>query len=258
MNRITPARAIVFACLLAAIAAVIIFFKVSHDQRLAAELEQKAEIHKQQTEQRQQEAERQRQEQAERQKEEAEKLAEQQRAAAAAKAEREKFLGYVNTNIVRNPGEEMIAVACESESGAMNSAISDALATHFKCDHVKFVSSFFRPTMITDGAFDTLFIGSKESFKKMELEKSLDGLLLAKQDVEYAKNDALDGVITADMHVQVETLPVTGQVESQTWTLAAKGTGFSNADARMQAEERIIHQINANTNMALSQFSANH
>jgi hypothetical protein len=51
---------------------------------------------------------------------------------------------------------------------------------------------------------------------------------------------------------------VTGQIESQSWTLSAKGTGFNNADARMQAEERIIHQINANTNMALSQFSTAH
>lgn len=203
-------------------------------------------------------AERQKQEDAERQQAAAAAKAEQERLAAAAKAEREKYLGYVNTNIVRNPGEAMIAVACVSETGTMNSAIGDALATHFKRDHVKFASSFFRPTMITDGAFDAVFIGSKEIFKKMELEKSLDGLLLAKQDVTYGKNDALDGVITADMHVQIVTLPVTGQIESQSWTLAAKGTGFNNADARMQAEERIIHQINANTNMALSQFSADH
>jgi hypothetical protein len=229
MNKITPTRAIVFACFLACIAAVIIFFKVSRDN-------QRAEREQQQAGQQQKEAE----------------------ATAATNAVKEKYQGYVNTNIVRNPGDEMIAVACESETGTMNSAVGDALAAHFKRDHVKFVSSFFRPTMITDGSFDAVFTGSKEAFKKMELEKSLDGLLLAKQDVQYSKNDALDGVITADMHVQIVTLPVTGQIESQSWTLAAKGTGFNNADARMQAEERIINQINANTNMALSQFSANH
>lgn len=218
MNRIPFARKIMFACFLAAIAAIVIFSKSQWDQRQAV----------------------------------------QQRTTATATAEKEKNLGYVNTNIVRNSGEEMIAVACASESGTMNSAIGDALATHFKRDHVKFVSSFFRPTMITDGSFDAVFTGSKETFKKMELEKSLDGLLLAKQDVQYSKNDALDGVITADMHVQIVTLPVTGQIESQSWTLSAKGTGFNNADARMQAEERIIKQITVNTNMALSQFNANH
>jgi hypothetical protein len=217
MNRISLGRTIMFACLLAAITAVIIFFKVSQDNQQA----------------------------------------ERQQAAAATNAENERYSGFVNTNIVRNPGEEMIAVACASETGTLNSAIGDALATHFKRGHVKFVSSFFRPTVITDGSFDAVFTGSKEAFKKMELEKSLDGLLLAKQDVAYSTNAALDGVITADMHVQIVTLPVTGQIESQSWTLSAKGTGFDNADARMQAEERIIHQINVNTNMALSQFNTN-
>lgn len=218
MNRNRLARLIMFACFLAFIAVVVIFFKTSQDNQQA----------------------------------------ERQQAAAATNAENEKYSGFVNTNIVRNPGEEMIAVACASETSTMNSAISDALATHFKRDHVKFVSSFFRPTMITDGSFDAVFTGSKEAFKKMGLEKSLDGLLLAKQDVAYSTNAALDGVITADMHVQIVTLPVTGQIESQSWTLAAKGTGFNNADARMQAEERIINQINTNTNMALSQLSAKH
>ena len=216
MNRFHLGRAATFGCILAFIAVIVLFAKYSEDK----------------------------------------KQAEKKRAEDAATAESEKFLGYVNTNIVRNAGEEMIAVACVSETGTMNSAIGDALATHFKRDHLKFVTSFFRPTMIKDGSFDAVFTGSKEAFKKMELEKSLDGLLLAKQDVQFAKNDALDGVITADMHVQIVSLPVTGQIESQSWTLAAKGTGFNNADARMQAEERIIKQITGNTNMALSQFSA--
>ncbi len=247
MNRIHLGRMIMFACLVAAIAGVIIFFKFSQDNRRAERQQQQAEIQKQQAEQQRQEAERKKQEKAER-----------QRLADAVAAEKEKYLGYVNTNIMRNSGEEMIAVACASETGTMNSAIGDALATHFKRDHVKFVFSFFRPTMITDGSFDAIFTGSKDTFKKMELEKSLDGLLLAKQDVQYSKNEALDNVITADMHVQIVTLPVTGQIESQSWTLSAKGTGFNNADARMQAEERIIKQINVNTNMALSQFSVDH
>ena len=229
MNRIHLGHAIMFVCLLAIIVIVACFARSQRDKHQANQQQQQAQ-----------------------------QLAEQQRAAAAVNAEKEKYFGYVNTNIVRNPGEEMVAVACASENGTMNSAIGDALATHFKRDHVKFVSSFFRPTMITDGSFDAVFVGSKETLKKMGLEKTLDGLLLAKQDVQYSKNDALDGVITADMHVQIVTLPVTGQIESQSWTLSAKGTGFNNADARMQAEERIIKQITVNTNMALSQFNTNH
>lgn len=236
MNRIHSTRAIAFVCFLVLIASTIYFFKHQHDARLAG---QRAAL--------------------EQEKANAEaKIKANQDAAAAAIAAREKRLADINTNIVRETGVEMIAVACGSEAGTMNAAISDALATHFAKEHVKFVSSFFRPTVVANGTFNALFAGSKEVFNRLELEKTLDGLLLAKQSVQYSKNEALDGVITADMHLQIVTLPVTAQIESQSWTLSAKGTGFNNADARMQAEERIIKQINNSTNMSLRQINSNH
>lgn len=231
MNK-THIRLIWFVCFLALIGGTIYFFKYQWDTHRA---EQRA---AQQAAQDQAKA----------------NIESQQAAAQATITHREKRLADVNTNIVREAGQEMIAVACASENGAMNSAISDALVAHFARERIKFVSSFFRPTMITDGTFNAVFNGSKAAFDKMELEKTLDGLLLAKQGVQYSKNEALDGVITATMHLQIVTLSVTAQIESQSWTLSAKGTGFNNADARMQAEERIIKQIKDDTKMSLSQF----
>ncbi len=177
--------------------------------------------------------------------------------AKAAEIERQKYLGYLNTNIIRNPGEQLIAVACISENDTMNSAIADALAQHFKQEHVKVVSSLFRPSLIADGLFDDLFNGSKNLFNKLELEKSVDGLLLARQEVDYSTNNGLDGLITASMRVQVTTQPVAAQIESQSWTLSANGAGYNKSDARSQAEERIVHQIANNTAMSLTEFSTN-
>lgn len=169
--------------------------------------------------------------------------------------ERQKYLAYINTNIVRNSGEQLIAAVCISESGGMNSAIADALAEHFKREHLKVASSFFRPALISDGQFDGLFNGSKELFDKLGIEGRLDGLLLAREQVEYSNNTGeLNGVITATMRVSIETLPCAAQVESQSWTLSAIGAGYDKAGARMNAEERIIRQIANDSSMKLTEF----
>jgi hypothetical protein len=238
MNRIHLGRAIWFACTLACVA-VLIF--VLHDRQVKQKAAEMA-------------AQQQKTEAAAAAKNEAEvkKQAEVKAELDAADARARFIAQYENTNFTRTPGIELIAVACAAEDGTMNHAISAALANRFKTPHVEFASSFFKPTLVTEGMFDEVFNGSGDMFKKLDLAKYLDGLVLAKQDVQYSKNDALDGVITADMHVQVVTLPVSGQIESQSWTLSAKGTGFNNSDARMQAEERIVKQITDDTNMTLN------
>jgi hypothetical protein len=229
MNRIDPVRVIVFAGVLA-ICGTITYAVLHHRAKQKSDAAKVA----------------------------AEIKAQKEQEHASAVAQQEKYFAYINTNITRNAGEEMIAVACMSENRTMNPAIADALAKHFNSAHIKFTSSFFRPTIITDRLFEPLYDGSKDIFQKMELENFLDGLLLARQEVQYSKNEALDGVITASMNVQIVTLPVTAQIESQSWSLSANGAGFNNADARMQAEERIIKQITESTTMSLNQFSTTH
>ncbi len=140
----------------------------------------------------------------------------------------------------------------------MNEAVGAALASRFKTANVQPTTSFFKPTLITEGLFDDVFNGSGDIFQKLELPKYLDGLLLARQDVRYSTNADLNNIVTADMHLQVETLAVSRPVEGESWTLSAKGTGFNTADARMQAEGRIIKQIGDNPTMSLKQIGGNH
>ena len=47
------------------------------------------------------------------------------------------------------------------------------------------------------------------------------------------------------------SIGVAGQAESKAWTFTANGAGFQPAEARMQAEERIIKQINDKSDMTL-------
>lgn len=194
----------------------------------------------------------------ERERQEAQKTADLKAAQDAIVAHDRFVAQYENTNIIKTPGIELIAVACAAEDGTMNHAVSAALLNRFKTNGVELASSFFRPTLITEGVFDSVFSGSGDMFKKLELAKYVDGLLLARQEVQCSTNAALDNIITADMHLEVVTLAVSGQIQSQAWKFAAKGTGFNPTDARMQAEERILKQITSDNTMSLTQIIANH
>ena len=145
----------------------------------------------------------------------------------------------------------MVAVAVASENRSMNHAMAVALISHFKTDRVQLTDSFLKPELVADGLFNTAFNGSSDLFNKLDLAKSLDALLLARQTVEYETNVDLNNIITASMTVEIATLPVAGQSQSQSWSLTANGAGFRRGDARMQAEERIIKQIESDTKMSL-------
>jgi len=262
MNRITRNRVILFACLVALAAVVLFIWQGQREQKKAAT----AAAQQRKTEE----------DAAARKKIEAEQQHKVEMAAAALKeaeakkqaalkaeqeaaSEHAKFIAqYENTNFTRTPNIELIAVACAAEDGTMNQAMSTALAGRFKAENAELTTSFFKPTVITEGIFDSVFNGSGDIFKKLELPKYLDGLLLARQDVQYSTNADLQNVITASMHIHVVTLAVSGTIESQAWTLAANGSGFSPADARMQAEEGIIKQIRSDTTMSLRQSGGKH
>ena len=170
----------------------------------------------------------------------------------AAEAHARYLTKYVNTNITKRAGNQMVAVAVVSETSSMNHLIGSALVSHFKTERVQLTDSFFKPEFVTDGLFASAFNGASDLFNRLELAKNLDALLLARQQIQYETNSELNNIVTAVMQLEIVTLPVAGQSESQSWTLAANGAGIRRADARMLAEERIVKQINTATNMSLS------
>ena len=170
----------------------------------------------------------------------------------AAVADRKLFLEkYVDTSITKRDGNQMVAVAVASENRSMNHAMAVTLISHFKTDHVQLTDSFFKPELVADGLFNSAFNGSSELFNKLELTNSLDALLLARQAVLYETNSELNNVITANMTIEIATLPVAGQSQSQSWSFTANGTGFRRGDARAMAEDRIIKQIESDKKMSL-------
>jgi hypothetical protein len=243
MNR-QSTRIIIFGCVVAVIAIFVCGIQSHREKQAAAKAQHEAEQTKAAA--------------AERAAVAADAKQKADREAAAAKAvqdaaaEHQKFVEkYVDTGITKKAGNQMVAVAVASETGSMNHAVAVALISRFKADHVQLTDSFFKPELVTDGLFSRAFNGSSDLFNSLELAKSLDALLLARQTVLYETNADLNGVITANMTLEIAVLPVAGQNQSQSWTLSANGTGFRSGEARMQAEERITKQIETDTKMSL-------
>ena len=164
--------------------------------------------------------------------------------------ERANFLArYVNAGFERKAGVQTVAIVAATESGQQSRALSDALIQKFKADGIDFQPSFFKPAFIADGLFDKAFNGSSLSLPLADL---LNGLLLARESLQFEKNDsALANTITAHARLDVATIPISKDFQSQTWTLTANGAGFSQGEARANAEERLQKQIFQNTTMTL-------
>lgn len=195
-------------------------------------------------------AEERRMEEEERAEEAARVAAEQEEAGRRLK--RLQFINqYVNTNIVRISGKHLVAVAVSGDDQTMNHGLAAALVKRFQGDKLHLVNSFFKPPLVSDGLFDEVFSGSASRLNDLGITNSVDALLLARQQVTYSTNNSLNNIITANMRLEIASVPVGGPLESRGWTFIANGSGFRNADARQQAEERILKQMSDKTNMSL-------
>jgi hypothetical protein len=233
MSGINPKRVTVFVCVMATIAILIYSAQSRREQQKAATVAQ------------QQRA--------------MENEAAARKAAQDAAAEHAQYLArYVNPGFSRKAPGQAVAVAVASENGILNRAVTAALESRFQRESVRILSPFFKPAFVSDGLFSDAFIGSSEVFNKLALANSLDGVVLAQQNVRYAQNSALENVTTAAMQLKVAVMRASDQGGGTTWTFTAYGPGFTKEVARQVAEERLIKQITADTNMSLAAITSNH
>ena len=149
-------------------------------------------------------------------------------------------------------GIEPFRVAA-SDDGTWNGSVSAALVNHFKGEPIHLISSFFKPAFVSDGLINDVFADSSDLFDRLELSKSLDGVLLAREQVQYSTTPSLDNLISANIELDIATLPIgSNGVQNRTWTLTAAGSGFTRPEAHKMAEDRIVKQILNDTNMTLN------
>lgn len=255
MSGINPKRVTVFVCVMACIAILIQSALGYRRQQNAAVVVQQQRVQAAMAAQQ----ERERAAQTEQQQQAIANEAAARKAVQDAAAAHAQYLArYVNGGFSRMPGSEAVAVAVASESGTLNRAVTTALISRLQREVVRILSPFFKPEFVSEGLFSDAFSGSSSIFNKLELANTLDGVVLAQQDVQYSSNPSLENVITATMQLKVAVIPVSSPNDGKTWTFTAYGPGFTKEVARKAAEERIIKQIAADTNMSLAAITSNH
>jgi hypothetical protein len=166
--------------------------------------------------------------------------------------ERAKLIArYLNSVPNRSGGRQLVACLGVSDTGKIDFTLNSALASRFSQSGAQAFSSLFTPEFVADGMFSTLFAGSRDPILKLELAKSIDALVLARQHAEFATNPNLENVITATLKLEVISISPSGNAPDRTWTFTANGAGFTQTEARQQAAERLIKQINADKTLSL-------
>lgn len=159
---------------------------------------------------------------------------------------------YVNSGSSRAAGTKRVALVVATENGKPERGISAALASRFKTIGVELEGSFFTPAFFADGLFGQCFTDITKPIAKLELNKSLDGLLLGRATTEYTSNPSLENVLTANLTVQIMAVPTASSMAGESWTFTAAGAGFHKEAARAMAQERLLEQIKADTRMSLN------
>lgn len=162
-----------------------------------------------------------------------------------------RLASYINSNYERKAGIPNLAVAAASETDEINETVRDALVNHFQGAPAAMHPAFFKASFLSDGLLTRAFSETSDLGGELELTNFLNGALLAKQSVSYSTSPELQNLITASMELEVIYLRFVPEGKRSRWTFRANGPGFSNPAARAIAEERILKQLSANTNMSL-------
>ena len=255
MKRLDPKRVTVFICVLASIAIVIYSAQYGRERQKMTALAQQQQQHLAVIAQQQAETAN----RAAAQKAAQDAAAERLKAAQDAAAQHANYLArYLNPGFTRTSTGKTVAVVAAAENGALDHAVTAALMSRFQKEPAELVSSFFKPAFVSDGLFQEIVNGSGAPFERLDLAHSLDGAVLAREDVQYAQTATLENVTTATMQLKVTVVPVSSPGDGQTWTFTAYGPGFTKEVARQAAEERLIKQIATDTNMTLNAITSNH
>jgi len=187
-------------------------------------------------------------EQAEQRRARAKAISQKRAAEEAAEQHTNDLARYVNPGVTRRSEKPIIGIAVVSDTRAFDSDIAGALGSRLDSDKVTIASGLFTPEFISDGKFSDAFSGSRAAYSSLELSNAVDMLLLGRETVSYATNAQLQGIITASLRLELLTAPAQWHGQGRGWSYAANGAGFSQADARAQAMERIQKQISNDTN----------
>lgn len=158
---------------------------------------------------------------------------------------------YLKADYTKVAGKQNVVIAASTEGQGNSSALASLLTRRFENPTAHISSSVFTEGFFTDGLFGEAWSNPAEIFHKLELAKSLDVLILAKQDTQYSQQPELQNIYTATITVTVQVIPISVPANARQWKFTANGPGFTKEVALKAAEERLQKQISTDDKMSL-------
>jgi hypothetical protein len=161
-----------------------------------------------------------------------ERQLEAEQAAAGLKREHQALMErYINTAVVKPNGIKVVAILMQRESQDSFSSVEDALVTSFPRQGIETVPSFFKPPFVLEGRARRLVTGDWSEATRLDLSKRVDYVVSGSDAVAYSSSSQFEGLITADLQVQLKCLNVVAQRVCGSRTVNAKGAGYTKAAA---------------------------
>ena len=181
-------------------------------------------------------------ERVEQQRIETERLAAAQTAAEQAVIQHASYLARYIQKPAERP-DARIAVVVVTERQVVNDFAGKSLGKILDDHSYSASASFFTPAFLSDGLFEKSFGGSKGILDKLELTNALDAIVLGRESVYYVTNAALNGLITANLTLELSALSASTHQSISQYSVSASGPGFKVEQARAAAEERALKQL---------------
>ncbi len=152
---------------------------------------------------------------------------------------------YVNTAVVNRKETKEAAILILEEEEDSLSQMEGVLAALLAKRGVEPVQSLFKPAFVREGHFRELFTGDWTYAKQLQLAARVDYILLGLERVAYSSNPQFDGLLTANLGLELKCLDVISQRVCGTKTINVQGAGFTKTAALEIAVENIKPQLDS-------------
>jgi len=152
---------------------------------------------------------------------------------------------YINTTIVKRGRTKLAAILILQEGQDSFSSVESALITSLSKQGIDAVSSFFKPSFAQEGRARKFVTGDWNEATRLDLGSKVDYVISASNLVSYSSSPQLDGLITADLQVELKCFNMVVQRVCGSEPLNAKGAGFTKAAALEGASNNAKSPIEA-------------
>ncbi|HEV2522807.1 MAG TPA: hypothetical protein VGT24_10545 [Candidatus Acidoferrales bacterium] len=167
-------------------------------------------------------------------------------AAAENQRQHQAFLEhYINTSIVKRPGRKQAAVLVLRETQSTINGIEDSLGNALSQHGVEPSTSFFKPSFVLEGRARRLLDGDWDQIRQLELNTRIDYVVLGAAAVSFSPSQQFDGLISANLRVELKCLTVSSQRVCGSQHFEIVGAGFSNGAALENAVGKTRPQIDS-------------